>query len=145
MATTTSDERQDIVLRLLKQRDEEGMRQLFHHYSGALMAIIQPIVNRKEVAEEVLHDTLLKVWTNIDSYDDSKSRFFTWMARIARNAAIDKIRSKEFRKRSKTGTIDDVVSKREELSQTPSTDHIGVVKLLDQQFRLLRKVQKIKV
>ncbi|WP_273444057.1 RNA polymerase sigma factor [Neolewinella agarilytica] len=127
-----SDERQEIVLRLLRQRDEEGMRLLFHHYSGALLSIIQPIINQQETSEEVLHDTLLKIWTNIDSYDAGKSRFFTWMARIARNAAIDKIRSKSFRKNRKTDVIDDVVSKRGELSQTPSTDHIGVVKLLDQ-------------
>jgi len=108
------------------------MRQLFHHYSGALLAIIQPIVTQQQVAEEVLHDTLLKVWSNVESYDAAKSRFFTWMARIARNAAIDKVRSKGFRKTNKTDTIDEIVGRREELSQTPSTDHIGVAKLLDQ-------------
>ena len=107
------------------------MRQLFKFYSGALMTIIQAVIPQKEVAEEVLHDVLLKVWTNIDSYDAGKSRFFTWMARIARNAAIDKIRSKNYRKSNKTDEIDDVVSRRKELSQTPSVDHIGVSALLD--------------
>lgn len=107
------------------------MRLLFKHYSGALMTIIVPIIPKKEVAEEVLHDVLVKVWTNVDSYDAGKSRFFTWMARIARNAAIDKTRSKNFRKTGKTDTIDDVVSRRRELSQTPSVDHIGITTILD--------------
>lgn len=132
MKTSPSQERQDIVLRLLRQRDEEGMRLLFKHYSGALMTIIAPIIPQKEIAEEVLHDVLIKVWTNIDSYDAGKSRFFTWMARIARNAAIDKTRSKNYRKAGKTDEIDDIVSRRRELSQTPSVDHIGITAVLDQ-------------
>ena len=131
-ATNQLNERQDIVLRLIRDQDEEGMRQLFTHYGGALMTIIQPILPQKEVAEEILHDVLLKVWNNIESYDTSKSRFFTWMARIARNAAIDKTRSKSYRNNRKTDEIDDSVSRRKELSQTPSVDHIGITTILDQ-------------
>ncbi len=76
MKLTKSNERQDIVVRLLQQQDEEGMRQLFQFYSGALMTIIQSIIPQKEEAEEILHDALLKVWNNIDSYNAGKSRFF---------------------------------------------------------------------
>ncbi len=107
------------------------MRLLFKHYSGALMTVIAPVIPQKEIAEEVLHDVLIKVWTNIESYDSGKSRFFTWMARIARNAAIDKTRSKNFRKAGKTDGIDVVVSRRKELSQTPSVDHIGITTFLE--------------
>ncbi|MFT4685366.1 MAG: RNA polymerase sigma-70 factor (ECF subfamily) [Neolewinella sp.] len=131
MKLTKSNERQDIVVRLLQQQDEEGMRQLFQFYSGALMTIIQSIIPQKEEAEEILHDALLKVWNNIDSYNAGKSRFFTWMARIARNAAIDRARSKNYRKSNKTNEIDEVVSRRKELSQTPSVDYIGVSSLLE--------------
>ena len=131
MKLTDSNQRQDVVLQLLQQRDEEGMRQLFKYYSGALMTIVQSVIPQKEVAEEVLHDVLLKVWNNIDSYDAGKSRFFTWMARIARNAAIDKTRSKNYRKSNKTDEINDIVGRRKELSQTPSTDYIGVSSLLE--------------
>ncbi|MEM9529049.1 MAG: sigma-70 family RNA polymerase sigma factor [Bacteroidota bacterium] len=130
MPANNLEERQNIVLRLLQERKEDGMRQLFEHYGGALMAIIQPIVEREEVAEEVFHDVLLKIWYNIGQYEDSKSRLFTWMARIARNAAIDKVRSKSYRKTGKTDVIDDSVGRRKELSQTPSTDQIGIARLL---------------
>ncbi len=130
MLSTKMDERQDIVLRLLQQRDQEGMRQLFQHYGGALLSIIDPVVRQPEVSEEVLHDVLLKIWENIGAYDAEKSRLFTWMARIARNAAIDRIRSKSFRKQSKTEAFDVSVRSHNELSQTPSMDHIGVSKLL---------------
>lgn len=131
MNTAALNERQDVILALLRQRQEAGMRQLFEHYGGALLTVIQPIVRQKEVAEEVLHDVLVKIWNNVGQYDAGKARFFTWMARIAKNAAIDKTRSKEYRATHKTTEIDDVVGKRTELSVLPSVDHIGVRSLLD--------------
>jgi RNA polymerase sigma-70 factor (ECF subfamily) len=107
------------------------MRELFTHYGGALLTIISKIIDQPEVAEEVLHDVLLKVWNNVDQYDAGKSRFFTWMARISRNAAIDKVRSKGFRKKNKTDALAPLVSNSTTHSETPSIDQIGVKGLLD--------------
>lgn len=140
MQQNTRQERQDIVLQLLLQRKEEGMRKLFQYYSGALLALIIPIVSNREVAEEVLQDVLLRIWNNIGSYDSKKSRLFTWMARIARNASIDKTRSKEYKQLFKTNTIDDSVGRSKQFSHTTSTDGIGVASLLhklDDNHRLL--------
>ncbi|NJC24569.1 RNA polymerase sigma factor [Neolewinella antarctica] len=125
------EQRQDTVLRLLRARDEEGMKQLFTHYGGALLTLIEPVIERREVAEEVLNDVLLKIWENVDSYDEGKSRLFTWMARIARNAAIDKVRSKAYREQGKTDPLTPVVTKGNNLSVTPTMEHIGVAKLLN--------------
>ncbi|WP_216650052.1 sigma-70 family RNA polymerase sigma factor [Lewinella sp. W8] len=128
--TNVFNDRQDRVLALLRQRRQEGMQELFTHYGGALLTIISKIIDQPEVAEEVLHDVLLKVWNNIDQYDASKSRFFTWMARISRNAAVDKVRSKGFRKKNKTDSLVPLVSNSVAHSETPSIDQIGVSGLL---------------
>ena len=130
MLTNKLEERQDRVLRLILQRDEQGMRELFTHYGGALMTLIEPVVTHPETAEEVLHDVLLKIWDNIEAYDADKSRLFTWMARIARNAAIDKVRSKSYRKQRKTDELPTIVGNDSKLSETPTMEHIGVAKLL---------------
>ena len=71
--------------------------------------MVSRIVRKEEIAEEVLHDTFLKVWDRIDTYDASKGRLFTWMVRLAKNLAIDKTRSKEYRKEKKTDDIDNYV------------------------------------
>ena len=108
------------------------MRYLFEHYGGALNHIIGQIVTERQTAQEVLHDVLLRIWNNIDQYEESKSRLFTWMARIARNAAIDKVRSKAYRKSGKTDELDVVVVNRNNLSESMSVEHIGLTKVLDQ-------------
>ena len=40
------------------------------------------VVRNRELAEELLREGLLKVWTNIASYEAEKDRLFTWMVRV---------------------------------------------------------------
>jgi RNA polymerase sigma factor (sigma-70 family) len=51
------------------------------------------VTNNEELAEDALQETFIKVWKNAGKYDASKARLFTWLYRIARNTAIDKLRS----------------------------------------------------
>jgi RNA polymerase sigma-70 factor (ECF subfamily) len=85
--------------------DEQAYSYLYDNYSKALFCIILQIIPQQELAEDVLQDVFVKIWQNIDSYDVSKGRLFTWMLNIARNQAIDRVRSKEFNKRSKTSEL----------------------------------------
>ena len=84
------------LINSLKQRDQKALCLLMDNYSGSLNGVITRVVGSQQVAEEVLQNTFLKIWDNIDSYDDSKGTFYTWMHRIARNAALDRVRIKGF-------------------------------------------------
>lgn len=96
----------DVITDLLISRNEQGIRLLYRHYADTIYGIILRIVPGEEEAKEVLNDVFLKVYDNIASYDSSKSKLFTWMARIARNAAIDKIRSANYKMNKSTQNID---------------------------------------
>ena len=82
---------------------------LYDHYAPALYGVISRIVKVEDVAEEVLQDTFIKIWEKINSYDANKGKLFTWMLNIARNLSIDKLRSKEFRHKSKTDQLENDV------------------------------------
>ena len=73
----------------------------------------------------------MKVWENIQSYDSSKSKFFTWMVRIARNAAIDMARSKRFKNENKTDQLDFSVFSKNEPSEQMNVQNLELKKLLD--------------
>ena len=85
------------LLALLQQRSDHAFSYLYDNYSGALFGIINSIVPDKDTASDVLQEVFVNIWRKIESYDSSKGRLFTWMLNIARNAAIDKIRSKNYR------------------------------------------------
>lgn len=131
MPSSASNDNQAKLLALLLAKDEGGMRYLFEHYGGALNHIISQIVTETVESDEVLQDVMMRIWENIEQYEVSKSRLFTWMARIARNAAIDRVRSKAYRETGKTDHLDVVVVNRNNLSETMSVEHIGLAKLLD--------------
>lgn len=94
----------------LRSKDRASLEYLYDHYSGALYGAILRIVRKESVAEEVLQDVFLKIWSRMDNYDPSKGRLFTWMLNLAKNQAIDKIRSKEISRENKTGGIENYVS-----------------------------------
>ncbi|MEM6522160.1 MAG: sigma-70 family RNA polymerase sigma factor [Bacteroidota bacterium] len=93
--TLTSQE--DEILALLKNKEKRGLRIIFDNYSVNLLNVILRIVKDKTIAEDVLQESLLKIWHHASSYNRSKGSLFTWLVTICRNTAIDKTRSKDFR------------------------------------------------
>lgn len=81
---------------LLKTKDNQAFSYLYDNYAGALCGIIRQIVPDGELVNDVLQEVIVSIWRKIDSYDPEKGRLFTWMLNIARNAAIDKTRSKNY-------------------------------------------------
>lgn len=122
---------EDQLISGLRAQDRKTIEYLYDKYSAALFAVISRIITDKDIAEEVFHDAFIKITRKIDSYSEEKGRLYTWMANICRNAAIDKTRSKEFSKSSKTNTIDEYVYGIESESGTQEiVDGIGVRDLL---------------
>ena len=99
---------EDLVL-ALKDHEKTAIQALYDMYSGALLGVIFRIVQHSEVAEDLLQDTFIKIWHSADKYDSTKGRLFTWMINIARNLAIDKLRSKDFRNANKNQDIENNV------------------------------------
>jgi RNA polymerase sigma-70 factor (ECF subfamily) len=91
------------------------------------------VVKQDDVAEEVLQDAFLKIWDKIQAYNPEKGRLFTWMLNVTRNLAIDRNRSKEINKESKTDSLENFVG-NSETSETleQSTDTIGLPESLIQ-------------
>lgn len=112
----------------------------YNNYGDTLLGLIFKVVQSREAAEEVLQDTFVKIWKYSAQYDRSKGRLFTWFANIARNAAIDKVRSADFRKDQKTDDIENFVSKDNVASTEMDIADSGlkdVINSLDEKYRKL--------
>ena len=115
----------------LKEQDKSALAYLYDHYSAALYGTILRMVKQRGIAEEILQDTFLKIWNNIDRYSASRGRLFTWMFNVARNLAIDKLRSREIRQTLKTVAVadhQDYIDNKNHHQQ--QTDSIGIDRLL---------------
>jgi len=71
--------------------------ELCERHIKKVFRIIRPITRNREDAEDAVQDCLLNAFTHIKDFDE-RSRFTTWLTRIAINAALAKLR-KNHRKR----------------------------------------------
>lgn len=102
----------------LRNREKIAIEALYDMYSASLFGVILRIVNDDAIAEDVLQETFVKIWNSFSSYSTDKGRLFTWMVNIARNLAIDKVRSKDFRNQNKNQDIENTVSVIDEQQST---------------------------
>lgn len=122
---------EDRLVYLLKNKDKSAISYLYDNYAHALNGVIYRIVGDEDISSEVLQDAFVKIWSNIQSYDPKKGRLFTWMLNISRNLAIDKTRSKEYKKSQKTDDISKSVYVKESSNNLEvQVDGIGVRDLL---------------
>lgn len=121
------------LVQALKLHDNNAYRHLYTHYRGSLLTVISQIINDQETANDVLQDLFVTVWKNIDKYDASKGRLYTWLLRLAQNSAINKTRSKIFKSQQKNEDlsffVDSIDSKSPEQQQI---NQIGLRKVVHQ-------------
>lgn len=128
MNSKTTYSEQELVF-LLQQRNEKAFSYLYDNYSGALFSVVHAIVTDRDSANDVLQNVFVNIWKRIESYDAAKGRLFTWMLNVARNAAIDEVRSKGYRDSQKnqpiaeSGEIPGAVT-------APGTEDVGLKKVL---------------
>jgi RNA polymerase sigma factor (sigma-70 family) len=118
----------------LKKHDNAAYRYLYMNYRGALYTTIQQVITETETANDLLQEVFVHIWKNIDKYDDSKGRLFTWMLKLTRNMAINQTRVKNFKVHSKNEDITNYVTSIEE--KAPQLTGINSIGLRQQVHKL---------
>lgn len=115
-----------VLLSSVAAGDQQALSDLYDAFSAALYGVVLRMVEKEEVAQEVLQDTFVKVWRNASGYDASKGRPFTWLVNIARNTAIDALRSAGMRKAEAIQPIDKHVYRLGSDTLTPDLEAADV-------------------
>ena len=118
------------LVAMLKKQSNDAFNYLYDNYSGALYTIINQIVPEKETADDILQEVFLNIWKKIEMYNATKGRLFTWMLNIARNASIDKLRSKGYRDSLKNQSISENEGGGIYVSVNETTSDVGLKKML---------------
>ena len=77
--------------------DEQAYIELVNRYRDRLMSFVYRFVNDEVVAEDIVQDTLVKLYTHKDYYRNI-AKFSTWLYTIAGNLAKTELRKKKRRK-----------------------------------------------
>lgn len=81
---------------LLKQKDRNAFDYLYDKYAASFYGIIIKCLGKDEkIAQDILQDAFLKIWKNVESYDNLKEGFFIWMYKIVNAVLKDKVEVRE--------------------------------------------------
>lgn len=90
---------QDATLASLLQEtaagDSAAFRTLYDRTAAKLFAVVLRISQDRATAEEVLQETYVKVWRRADDFSANEGQPIAWLVAIARNQAIDRLRSEK--------------------------------------------------
>ena len=73
--------------------DRAALKDLFDRTSAKLFSICLRILKDRGDAEDALQDVYVSVWHRAGTFDPARASPITWLATIARNRAIDCLRS----------------------------------------------------
>lgn len=82
------------LVRRMRLGDESALEALYARYGGLVYTLALRIVGDPELAREVLQDTFLGSWDGRETYDPDRGRVPWWLMGIARNRAVDLLRSR---------------------------------------------------
>ncbi len=87
------------MLRLISYGDRAAFDQFHTRFHGMVLATAVQILHNQEDAEDCAQEVFTSLWKKANMYLDDRGKPSTWLAAMARNRAIDKLRSRQRRTR----------------------------------------------
>src|SRR5579884_2874591 len=91
----------DLVKRL-QNRDQRAMGDLYDRFDKLAFSVVLRIVRNQAIAEDLVQETFLRIWTRVDGFDPQRGSLSAWVLTVARNRAVDYLRSLEGRQQERT-------------------------------------------
>ena len=93
MATGTPQTGDRELIAAVLKGDQDSFSELVGRYQGRLVNYLFRLLRDLDEAHDLAQEVFLKIYQALDRYDP-QYKFSTWLFRVARNAAIDRIRKR---------------------------------------------------
>ncbi len=118
--------------------DRAALRMVYENTSAKLFGVCVRILNDRSEAEDLLQDVYVTVWRKAASFDPGRASPITWLVSIARNRAIDKLRSRTGQRKTEPIEAADAVS-------DPAPAAVERIEMAQQYQRLARCLEELEV
>ena len=98
------------LLEATSRGDRAAFRALYEAVAPKLFGVVLRITRSRPTAEEVLQETFIKIWQNAERFTPEVGQPMAWLTSIARNRAIDRIRSERI-ERSRASDDDHILER----------------------------------
>lgn len=95
--TSLREENDRAIAQRLKAKDPEALADAYDLYGRIAFALILRTVHDRAVAEDLVQETFLRVWNRSEQISDTYGVLGPWLLAIARNMALDHVKSSQIR------------------------------------------------
>lgn len=88
------------LLGRVARRDARAFEELYDRHSRVVYSVLLRMVRERDVADELVQDVFLRMWRKADAFDPGRGALLPWLLAVARNTALDRIRSKAEKQRA---------------------------------------------
>lgn len=127
------------LLRLILHRQEAALSELYDRYGRLAYSLALNVLGDPASAEEVTQDVFLRIWERAETFQAGQGKLVTWLARIARNRAIDQLRRRKVRPEGNSLGWDELTG----AEPTDGQSVEQVVELNQQSLRLRRAIAQL--
>lgn len=105
-ASASADKTDELapLVAAIERGERTALRKLYDRTSAKLYGICLRVLADEGDAQEALQDVFTTVWAKAGKYDPARARAMTWLSVLARNKAIDRVRTR----REPAGNLDDL-------------------------------------
>jgi RNA polymerase sigma-70 factor (ECF subfamily) len=96
------------LIESIKRREPDGLALAYDRYGGVAFSLFVRITRDHAISEDLLQELFLRVWNRAPHFDATKGGLGVWILSIARNMAIDHIRSAQARFGTKLRPIENI-------------------------------------
>jgi len=114
----------------MQARDPRALAEFYDRYGRAVYALILRVVRDTGIAEDLVQETFLRVWNRVHGFDAQKGSIGPWLLAVARNRAIDYLRSAGGRERNAV--------------EYEETDHPALYTNMEQELLASDKARRVK-
>ena len=92
MAVQIREDDSGLVARM-QRRDPQALAELYDRYGRVTFSLILRVVRDTGIAEDLVQEIFMRVWNRVNGFDAQKGSIGPWLLAVARNRAIDYLRS----------------------------------------------------
>lgn len=96
------------IIEQLRRRDPDGLAAAYDRYGRSVYALFVRITHDQAGAEDLVQELFLRLWNRSREFDSTRGALGVWLLSIARNMAIDYVRSAQARFSSRLRSMDQV-------------------------------------
>ena len=89
---------EEILIKQLKAKDTKVFQEFVNWYKNKLFHVAMGFVHDSDIANDIVQDVFIKLWENIDSWEEKRAKLSTWLYKVTVNHSLNQIRYRKNRK-----------------------------------------------